>query len=440
MTSSGMNICKLCLTYLQIHLPMPTAIPASVTSVIRILHHEKMGEELSADPSYNDKAAMWKKVGPSKSQVTRTWTSIVKLTERKFTVSALQDADRFREQVQQKFEALSSIMDRFHENNEVIDQYRNKVETALNKLAKYMADNTVKVKEEGGASAPVNRGKERPPNKLLAPAILTKDDTPEKMWNWVTDFTTFLQSGDDLAIVTQQAYFRRLIDDHLRRAVEPHIMPNTPVLGKGGCLEILIAEFQVLYPIFARQVDFFKVNQAGSEDATSYLEKLTTLSLEANVNQLDRESITVFRFILSCSDQRLREKIFESKRRDLTEVRRIVSQHILQQRSESAIAEHVQAVANVKPKAKPRQFKIKMMEELKGRCLRCRKAPHKAEDCHVFRNKLTCHNCGLEGHISPVCMGGKGQNGPKRAPVNAVTEQEVSKSSLEATPRLPVIV
>ena len=383
-----------------------------------------MGEEPSSDPSWNDKAALWKKVGPSKSQVTRTCTSIVKLTERKFTMSALQDADRFREQVQQKFEALSSIMDRLSffepeeetKNNEVVDQYQNKVETALDKLAKYVADNTVKVKEEGSASAPVNHGKERPPNKLLAPAILTKDDTPEKMRNWVTDFTTFLQSGDDLAIATQQAYFRRLIDDHLRRAVEPHIMPNTPVLGKGGCLEILRAEFRVLYPIFARQVDFFKVNQAGSEDAISYLEKLTTLGLEANVNQLDRESITVFRFISSCSDQRLREKIFESKRRDLTEVRRIVSQHVLQQRSERAIAERVQVVAAIKPKAKPRQFKIKMMEELKGKCLRCGKAPHKAKDCHVFWNKLTCHNYGLKGHISPVCMGGKGQNGPKAGP------------------------
>ena len=377
----------------------------------------KIGEEPSADPSWNGKATLWKKVGSSKNQVTGTCTSIAKLTERKFTVSALQDADRFREQVQQKFKALSSIMDRLSffepeeetKNNEVVDQYQNKVEMALDKLAKYVADNTVKVKEEGAASAPVNRGKERPPNKLLTPAILTKDDTKEKMWNWVMDFTTFLQSGDDPAIATQQAYFRCLIYNDLWRAMEPHIMPNTPILGKGGCLEILRAEFQVLYPIFALQVEFFKVNQAGS---ISYLEKLTTLCLEANVDQLDRESIMVFRFISSFSDQRLREKIFESKRRDLTEVRRIVCQHVLQQRSESAIAERVQVVVAIKPKANPRQFKIKTMEELKGKCLRCGKAPHRAEDCHVFRNKLTCHNCRFEWHISSVCMGGKGQNGP----------------------------
>ena len=146
-------------------------------------------------------------------------------------------------------------------NNDVVDQYQSKMETALDQLAKYVADNTNN--EDGATSATtsgVSRGKERLPNKFLAPAVLMKDDTPEKMRNWVTDFTTFLQSGDALAVATQQEYFRCLIDHHLRRAMELHIMPNTPVLGKGGCLEILRTEFQVLYLIFARQVDFFKVS------------------------------------------------------------------------------------------------------------------------------------------------------------------------------------
>ena len=108
-----------------------------------------------------------------------------------------------------------------------------------------------------------------------------------------------------------------------------------------------------------------------------------------------------------------------------------MGQHVLQQRSESTISEHVQVVMAFKPKAKPKHFRIKMMEELKGRWPRCGKAPHKAEDYHIFRNKLSCHNCRLEGHISPLCMGGKGQNGPKQTPVNAVTEQEISEASLE---------
>ena len=70
------------------------------------------------------------------------------------------------------------------------------------------------------------------------------------------------------------------------------------------------------------------------QDSIAYLDKLTSLSLEANVELLDREVMTVFRFMSSCSDKRLREKVFESKRKDLTEVRRIVSQHVLHMRSE----------------------------------------------------------------------------------------------------------
>ena len=98
-----------------------------------------------------------------------------------------------------------------------------------------MADNTDKEDRASSAAATgVNRGKESPSNNLLAPAVLMKEDTLEKMRNWVTDFTMVLQSGDALAIATQQAYFRHLIDDHLWRAMEPHIIPNTPILGKGG--------------------------------------------------------------------------------------------------------------------------------------------------------------------------------------------------------------
>ena len=170
--------------------------------------------------------------------------SIVKLMEQKFTVSVLQDADRYQEQVQQRFETLSNIMDplsffepkKEKKNNEVVDQYQSKMETALDQLAKYVADNTDN--EDGATSATtsgVSCGKERLPNKLLAPAVLRKDDTPEKMRNWVIDFTTFLQSGDALSVATRQAYFRCLIDHHLRRATS---CPTLLSWGKGDAWKL----------------------------------------------------------------------------------------------------------------------------------------------------------------------------------------------------------
>ena len=144
----------------------------------------------------------------------------------------------------------------------VINEYQTKVETALDQLAEYRTDNAV-VPEAGTEVEGAGRPKEWAPNKLLALPVLTKDDTPEKMRNWLLDFSTFLHSGEGLSVASQQAYFRRLIDDHLRRAMEPHMLPQTPVVGKGGCLEMLEKEFKVLYPIFPCQVELFKANQGG---------------------------------------------------------------------------------------------------------------------------------------------------------------------------------
>ena len=67
---------------------------------------------MADDPdTWNDKAALWRKVGPVKSQVTQVCTSVMKLTAWKFDVSALQYIEKYRDQLQRRFDALTAMMD-----------------------------------------------------------------------------------------------------------------------------------------------------------------------------------------------------------------------------------------------------------------------------------------------------------------------------------------
>ena len=96
---------------------------------------------------------------------------------------------------------------------------------------------------------------------------------------------------------------------------------NTPVLGRDGCLALLRDEFTNLYPIFTRQVGFFEASKSAGQDAPSYMDQLASMSLEADVEQLDRDAITIFKFMSSCEDERLREKLFVLRDRNMAEGR-----------------------------------------------------------------------------------------------------------------------
>ena len=339
------------------------------------------------------------------------------------------------------------------DNAKTVQEYQTAADEALDKLSGYVAEHTLGSTANSPMASSTGSTRsgtgDKPPNKLLLPKTLTKEDSPSKFPTWVRDFTTFLNSGTYQDNISQQAYFLRCIDDHLNRSVEPRMNAQRPIMGKDGCLDILRGEFKTLYPIFTRQVEYFQATQDQAEDSSSYLDKLASLALEADIKQLDMDAIMVFKFISSCKDQKLREKLFELKQKNMSEVRRIVNQHDSHLKAEEAIKDKTATIADVGPKpnqshqsnrnSRYRSFIPRSLEDLKGRCYKCGQPRHAdpKKECRVILENLSCHHCQGAGHLSTVCfkklcprLGTKAI----RAFIEDVTTDD------EVTPRLPVVV
>ena len=185
----------------------------------------------------------------------------------------------------------------------------------------------------------------------------------------------------------------------------------------------------------------------------SYLEKLDSLKLEADIESLDHDGITVFRFLSTCEDDDLRKKIFESKMDTLTHIKGLVQQHTAQLRSIDSIKEQSKVIAQVnrthpKPQNQPerssragRQFRSNYRSDMAGRCGRCGRTKHKEGDiCFVIANNLCCDKCGKAGHIASVCFSEryKHQDGKNIRKVSDAYPRNHEED--EVTPRLPLSI
>ena len=148
----------------------------------------------------------------------------------------------------------------------------------------------------------------------------------------------------------------------------------------------------------------------------------------------------MFKFLSSCSDHKLREKIFQSTRKDLTEVRKIMGQHVLQLRSENTIADRVRVVAAVSviPQRRGIHSGLKRLRSLRGNvCVVANsRINRKTVMCTETSSRATTVAC--PGQL-PLCARGAQNVGV--APVKAIMEANASpEAQLEVTPLLPVTV
>ena len=166
----------------------------------------------------------------------------------------------------------------------------------------------------------------------------------------------------------------------------------------------------------------------------------------ADLEAMNKKDLAAFQFIASCADSRLRDKLFELKRKDLTSVKVVVEQHACQLKAETTLAGKQAPVAAVNsvqgqtPAAQCRQQTRRQhpaLAELKGCCASCGDPSHRPKDCHVKKNGTKCSVCGKPGHLAKVCftvildkIKNKSQGGDK--PVRTVNCKGDSESSSDA--------
>ena len=243
----------------------------------------------------------------AKQSLSRNHTSASRMKKRKFTSSSVHEATRLRNELTESFNFLCAIYDRISalepasatENEKSIADYQNKYEEACDWLAE-LVSKAESPTGEGPTHAAT--GDKRPTlDQLLKPDTLTCDHTPSQLRRWITEFTEFYHSGElsRCTKLQQQAYFYRCLDQRLKTAMESRINPHTEMFGTGGCIDQLEEEFRLLYPLFTRRVKYFQATPDLGENAVSYLDKLKLLSDEADIENLSKESVTIFRFLSS---------------------------------------------------------------------------------------------------------------------------------------------
>ena len=264
----------------------------------------------------------WKKgsslsaaIPQGKAAVKRACTKVTKLVARPYNFLSPKEIEGAHLKLERAFDLLQNVTYRISDispapvpdDRKALEDYEEKYEEALDKLASYISDNS------GADPSQMAQSASNMPvwvDKLLFPDPLLRSATPEEFRLWKSTFERFLTSGnvDKAPPTTQQAYLFRCLSPELQKSLTQKIKDTTPLSGTNGCLQILESEFHLLYLTFTRRMEFFQTTRAAQEDPMSYLEKLDSLKLEADIKALDHDGITVFKFLSTCSDDDLRKK------------------------------------------------------------------------------------------------------------------------------------
>ena len=314
-------------------------------------------------------------------------------------------------------------------------------------------------------------------DNYLKPFTLTKNHNPQELRRWIKDFVRYFESGPLhlQPISRQRGFFDFCLDTELQTDLEGFTTPSSPIFGPESCLSILEERFRAFHPTFNRRVELFNVTKRKGEDSSSFLTRVKSLGLDADIGLLDTEGILAFIFLAADGDEEIRKEVSRQKTTSLNVVRDIVEERVTHLReneaanlkAKSSTVAAIAPVAAIPPRPTSSNFRNRpgtarpdrrsrhearpqRPVDLRGRCPRCAGTGHRPESCFVLAQGLTCHFCSKAGHIAPACrqrlsgttagatIGAIAASGPVAASVldDAIVDGDLP----EVTPRLPVLL
>ena len=285
------------------------------------------------------------------------------------------------------------------------------------------------------------------PNDALRPRTLTADATPTEFRSWLKKFKAFFTTSrlDLCSIPEQQAYLSACIDATLEACLASKANETTPVYraedGDDSCIELLAEEFRNRYPLFTRRLQFFRDSQVQGQLCSDWVARLHVLAEEADVGNLNRESILVFRIVSGCTDEKLREKLLQLQEPNLQATMEAIRAYeagrsaMRATQGSSATAAAVKTTTGAVPKqqsggggGKARESRaafLTRMKPLLGKCFACASPDHSRKECQ-HKNAI-CPKCGERGHIQQACLAGKDNS------VKVVSESAAGTGGASAT-------
>ena len=293
------------------------------------------------------------------------------------------------------------------------------------------------------------------PNRTLLPNKLLETNTPAEMRQWINSFTAFYSSSNLAArpILEQQAHVYNLVDANLRAKLELIVQPNHPIFPNEdddddddpSVMNALREIFLDKYPLDSRRMTFFEYKQKPKQKPTDWSRALDELSLEADYTRINAETLMIFRYMTSVTDQKLLKLFLREENPSIARLKKILTDYERNEQrfhditgKDGSTPQAVNRVAANGKKSKgnnkqssykkgknpannnsnkgqnnsnsaksefvPRDKKLLQLAQ-KGLCLRCGNKYSENHNCPA--QGVACKNCGKNNHFAKVCQSAK---------------------------------
>ena len=257
------------------------------------------------------------------------------------------------------------------------------------------------------AQAPAAQALLTPTNEVLKPFVLTKDHTPVELRLWLEKLDTYCTASQmsQKPHAEQIAYLSQCLSPYIYEKIRGAITPALPLHAEDNApsvVGLIKDEVASRYPLFTRRMEFFRSTQPAGMAFSDWFLELQKLAREADLENINREDITIFRAVIGATDQKLKQKFLSYSKLTLQRLEEIVRDHELSLTAMKSLMPTSAVAATV---GQPRRGQDKKKRDRlirEGKCLNCGETAHDRNDCPAIGK--TCHNCGKKNHISRTCL------------------------------------
>ena len=145
-------------------------------------------------------------------------------------------------------------------------------------------------------------------NKSLKPFNLLQTHNPTEFKNWCRLFKGYYRSSnlDLLEVPDQQLYFQACMEPSLFGRIQNKIDDQMTIWEDGGCIDLLLQDFQERWPLFNRRMAFFTSEQQQNQDVSAWISLLEELASEAEIESISMEDVMIFRILTGMSNTKIR--------------------------------------------------------------------------------------------------------------------------------------
>ena len=254
-------------------------------------------------------------------------------------------------------------------------------------------------------------------NDTVKPDTLSGTSTPAEMALWKESLKSwFATSGiAKLEVEHQMVFAKSTVAKTLLLKIDWQFNSKTPVFGDDNSLVSAVeAEFEILYPLFLRRLEFYNFSRKDSVEPSVYLAQVAKLAKEAKIDAMSYDDRLIMRSLSGLRDPKLLQKILAMEEPTWATVRQKVTDLEVVKNSAKPAEAEVTSSAN-RISANPGRFDkkatgnadsqsaVRTPDDLKGKCNVCGSDKHRRADCK-HRETAECRACKKKGHMVNVCL------------------------------------